>query len=104
MKVGIIPAQTSLGGNGCMNGVDDCTRYFEHFRHIAKETSSCSFACYFLDRTAEIDVDEVGFGLLNDEGSVTHRLGFTTVDLYSHRSFGIEAMSRTSASALTNSV
>ena len=67
-----------------MNGIDDRLGDLEHFWYIFEQTCACSFARYFLDRTAEIDIDEIGMSLLNDTCGVGHTLGVTSVDLDRH--------------------
>lgn len=88
-QVFIIPSETRLGGDGGMNGVDDSACDIEHFRDIAKESGASTFSSHFLDRTAEIDIDEIGLGGLDDPCGLRHRFGITAVDLNGYGSFGI---------------
>jgi hypothetical protein len=72
-----------------MNGIDDRLGDLEHFWYIFEQTCTCSFARYFLDRTAEIDIDEIGMSLFDYTRSIRHTLGVTSVDLDSYGSLGI---------------
>ena len=72
-----------------MDGVNDRTGYLQHFRHVTKEAGSGTFACHFLHRTTEVDVNEIGLGLLHDERRVSHGLGFTSVYLDRNRPLGV---------------
>ena len=89
MEVVVIPSETRFGGNGSMNGVDDSACDIEHFRDIAKESGASTFSGYFLDRTAEVDIDKIGFGGLDDPCGFRHRFGITAVDLNSYGPFSI---------------
>ena len=65
-QVFIIPSETRLGGDGGMNGIDHSACDIEHFRDIAQESGTGTFSGYFLDRTTEVNVDEIGLGGLDD--------------------------------------
>ena len=89
MKVGFVPAEAGLGCDGSVNGIDDGFGDLEHLRYVSKESCAGPFAGYFLHGAAKIDVDEVGFGLFDDDRRVPHGFRFASVDLYSDRSFFI---------------
>lgn len=88
-QVFIIPTKAGFGGDGGMDGVDDSACDIEHFRDIAKESGTGTFSGHFLDRTAEVNVDEIGFGGLDDACGLRHRFGITAVDLNGYGPFSI---------------
>ena len=62
--------------------------YFKHLWDVAEHPCACSLAGHFFDRTSEVDVDHVGMGLLDNAGSLYHRVGVAPVDLDSGGAFG----------------
>jgi len=72
-----------------MDSIDDCAGDVEHFGDVAKESCACAFAGYFLDRAAEVDVDEVGMGRFDDTRGLGHRFGVTAVDLDGYGTLGV---------------
>ena len=84
-----IPSEAGFASDGGMDSVDHSACDIEHFRDIAQESGTGTFSGYFLDRTAEVNVDEVGLGSLDDACGLSHRFGITSVDLNGYRSFSI---------------
>ena len=84
-----IPTKAGFAGDGSVNGIDNRFGDLEHFWYIFEQTCACSFARHFLNRTSEIDIDEIGMSLLDYTRSIRHTLGVTSVDLDGDRSLGI---------------
>ncbi len=80
-----IPAEASLHGDGNLHRVDHRASYLKHFGDIAQHACTCAFACNFLYRTSEIDVEDIGLCGFYNAGGFYHRLYFAAVDLYCRR-------------------
>ena len=84
-KVLAVPSQSRLHGYGHLDSLDNLSGNVEHQRYVAEHSCSCSLAGNLLDRTTEVDVDDVGRCLLDYPCSLNHVLYRPSVYLYSHR-------------------
>ena len=82
-----VPSEASLDCNWDIDCLDHLTGDVEQQRHILQHSSSSALACHLLDRTPEVDVDDVRTSLLDNLGSLNHTLHITSIYLNHHRTF-----------------
>ena len=85
-EVVVVPAQSCLGGDGSLHGVDHGTGDVEHQRHVAQHAGPGALAGHLLHGAAEVQVDDVGMSLFHNLGGLDHRVNVAPVDLYAHGS------------------
>ena len=71
-KTVIIPPQTRLHGDRSADSFHHVSRDVKQQRYVAKHARTGPLAGYFLYRTAEIQVNQVGFHLFNNLRSLNH--------------------------------
>ena len=81
----MVPTQTGLHRNGELYGLYNLLRNLQHLGDVLEHASTSTLACHFLDRTTEVEVDEVWTSLFNHLCSLNHRLDVTTIDLNAYR-------------------
>ena len=77
----------TLDCNWDIDCLDHLTGDVEQQRHILQHSSSSALACHLLDRTPEVDVDDVRTSLLDNLGCFNHTRHIAPVDLDYHRTF-----------------
>ena len=85
----LVPPQTRLHRDGCVDGLDDAARHLHHRRHVAHHARAGAATRNLTHRAAEVYVDKVGRGALGDTRRLDHRFDKMSVYLYSHGTFGI---------------
>ena len=80
----LVPAQARLHGNGQLHGVHHLLGDLQQFGDVLQHAGAGALASHLLHRTAEVQVDEVWTGLLNDLGRLDHCLHVAAVDLNAH--------------------
>ena len=82
-----IPPQTCFNRNRNIDGFYYFFRYFKHQRNVPEHTGSGTFACHFLDRTTEVDIQYIRTGSFAYFGSFHHCIYFFSIYLDSDRTF-----------------
>ncbi len=83
----MIPSEAGLDSDRELDRIHYRACYLKHLGDVSQHSCSCSFACYFLDRTSEIDVYYVRTCLFYNLGGLNHRLDLSAIYLNSCRTF-----------------
>ena len=85
-KMLLVPAQAGLDGDGNVrHGIHDGTRYLQHEGDVLEHTGSGTLASHTLNGAAEVDVENIGMGLFDDNlCGVAHRFDEPSVNLDSN--------------------
>ncbi len=84
-----VPAEPRFHGYGSSDGTHDSPRDVEQKRHVSQHSRACAFARHFFYGATEIQVDEIGRGLLFDDlRGIGNGNRVATVDLNAYGTFG----------------
>ena len=109
-----VPTESNLRGDGCVwQTIHHCGCQLHESVGCFEQGGSRHLTGHFLGWTSEVEVDEIGMGMIDDSLScLRHRPGVVTKDLYTHRTllfaevdgFPHHSCPRLTESLMTNSV
>jgi len=81
----LVPAQSGLDCDRKFHGLYDPAGDFDHFVRFAHHSAAGTTPCYLVDRTSEVDVDDIRIGFFSPDGRLDYGVRDMPVNLDADR-------------------